>query len=741
MNRIRLWPYAALIVLGCAIVAGVAGLLWTRYERTAQAKEMPGAARIERVNGEVGLNQSLDESAKTQWIQATANTPISVGDRVITKDNSQAELAFTGRNFATIEANSSMDVLELSDQKTQLALRDGSALFDVGALSSGTLYEVATPCGAVDVEEPGTYRVDASESEKATATALSGRASVIGQGGTGTLGKGETLTIPCQGAPGAVRTQVDYGQAGAMLDSYYRSRYPRTYDGRYRNYYTYLDDPYYFDPYRREISYKYVSDYIPGVEDLDDYGSWTYVNDYGYCWHPSVAADWAPYQSGSWAMDYPYGLTWVSNEPWGYAPYHYGRWTFASNEWFWVPEGGRSYPTYSPALVAFIPFGGSSVGWVALGPSDPYAPRYYDANWQAVYLSRRQEFGDRVANFAVPGAVTIVPAQQFTRVIDPRVITRVDAQTIARVRPVMDPLAVDPLRQAAFRTRDGRARFDVPQTIAQRINTTSVVTSTGPRAPLFRHDLDRAMRIEQVSDRARNQKLQIAEQRAPAGAAPVANGGASPASNLAAEQTRERQMLELAKQAGRGDRVARQQMLELRRQQVEQQRLDRANAQQMQGERAAQQQNPRALLHQQQQVQREAARQQMITSQQQRRAAAAQQLQVQREQRQQTEVLRAQQRSVRHADQPRLLKVQPAPQIRERKPPTHYQVPVQPRVMTPQPQVMRSQPNRQNEPLAAPQAMRQQRQVPPQPRPQPQGAPKQQSAPAAPKEQKKKPPQ
>jgi hypothetical protein len=456
MNKIRLWPHGTLIVLAFATVAAIAAATWMKYERSAEARALPNAARIERVEGQVGVSQSLDTS-NSQWVEAKANSPITVGDRIYTRDNSRSQLAFTGRNFATVDPNTALDVLDLSAQRTQVALRNGSALFDVG--SPAELFEVATPCGAVDFEQPGMYQVAINENGNAVATAYSGGAQVVGQGGAGRIDKGENLAIPCQGSLPAVLSRVDAGQAGTVIDNYYRSRYPRSYDGRYRSYYTYLDDPYYYDPSRRYNSYNYVSDYIPGVYDLDDYGDWQYVSDYGYCWHPRVDNGWAPYQSGYWTTDYPYGLTWVSNEPWGYAPYHYGRWTYASNSWFWVPESTRSYPAYSPALVAFLPFNDSSVGWVALGPSDPYAPRYYDSNWQPVYTGSRDVYLNRMANLSVPGAVTVVPVQQFNQVIDPRVVSRGDPQTIAQVRPVLDPLAVNSLRAMAFRTRDARPRF------------------------------------------------------------------------------------------------------------------------------------------------------------------------------------------------------------------------------------------------------------------------------------------
>ena len=405
MNRIKLWPHGILVILACAVVGAVAALLWAKYERKAEASSLPNAARIERVEGQAGINQSADNTANSQWVTATANMPVSVGDRIYTKQNSRMQIGFTGRNLATIDGNTSLDVLDLSERRTQVALRDGSALFDVGSIGSGDLFEVATPCGAVDLEQPGLYQIAINDNGNAVATTFSGQAQVVGQAGAGRIQKGEYLAVPCQGSAPAVMSRVEPDQAGYRIDNYYRSRYPKTYDGRYRSYYTYLDDPYYYDSAGRYPSYNYVSEYVPGLDDLDDYGDWQYVSDYGYAWHPRVSNGWAPYESGYWTMDYPYGLTWVSNEPWGYAPYHYGRWAYASNEWFWVPEPVSTYPSYSPALVAFIPLGQSSAAWVALGPSDPYVSRYYDPNWQPVYVSPSNVVVDRLVNLSVPGAV------------------------------------------------------------------------------------------------------------------------------------------------------------------------------------------------------------------------------------------------------------------------------------------------------------------------------------------------
>jgi hypothetical protein len=135
------------------------------------------------------------------------------------------------------------------------------------------------------------------------------------------------------------------------------------------------------------VSYDYTSPDVLGAEDLDAYGDWESVPQYGRVWRPrSVAAGWAPYRVGHWIWQDPWGWTWVSAEPWGWAPYHYGRWVVFSSRWCWVPVAPSvRHVLYAPALVAFVGGGpgwsasvtvggGGYVGWFPLAPRDPFVP-------------------------------------------------------------------------------------------------------------------------------------------------------------------------------------------------------------------------------------------------------------------------------------------------------------------------------------------------------------------------------
>src|SRR5918911_61052 len=138
MKEVKVWPHLTIVALVCAVLGGAAAMLLSKHKLTTEAQALTVPARIERVDGTVGLARALDDGAAgAQWIEVTPNTPLSVGDRIYVRDNSRAALAFTGRNFARLDPGSALDVLTLSDRRTQLALRDGSAIFDVGALAPG----------------------------------------------------------------------------------------------------------------------------------------------------------------------------------------------------------------------------------------------------------------------------------------------------------------------------------------------------------------------------------------------------------------------------------------------------------------------------------------------------------------------------------------------------------------------------------------------------------------------------
>lgn len=578
MNRIKLWPHGIIAVVVVAVIAGLGAYFWMTRD-SASAEELPYAARIQRVEGEVVFSDDrANTDANSQWTAATANQPFSEGDRIYTHHNARTSLAFTGRNFARLDPNTSLDIVSLRDRRTQLALRDGAAMFDVGYLGSGELFEVATPHGAISFDEPGLYNIGFDQNGDVLVSVLSGLAQVVGLGGSGQVSKGEMLTLLGQAASELALSRLNRQDAGYQVDDYYRYQYPNSYDGRYSNYDAYLDDPYYYDPYQRSVSYQYVNSNIPGVYDLDQYGDWQNVGNHGYAWRPRVDAGWVPYQQGQWTNNYPYGPTWVSSEPWGYAPYHYGRWVNEGNQWYWIPEGVRTTPSYAPALVAFVPLDANQIGWVPLGPGDPYAPRYYDDNWQPHYLTRTNVVPSQLVNFGIPGAVTVVPVDAWGRPIDRRSIRQIDQQRLASTRATLDPLTLTPLRNAVIHSAWGRGKTNLPPGIAKKLYDTPVYVGAEIRQSKFRKDLAKSMRVARVSDNDRNRKFKVRDERKD-----------ERHESQQADRGRRQEIDRLNVEAKKGNREARQQVRQLEQQQRratrDQDKAQRQAQQQPQGER------------------------------------------------------------------------------------------------------------------------------------------------------------
>ena len=103
-------------------------------------------------------------------------------------------------------------------------------------------------------------------------------------------------------------------------------------------------------------SQSYSSEYNPN--DLNAYGEWIVLPEYGRVWRPSADAQWQPFADGHWIYD---GNDWVwdSYEPYGAIVYHYGNWEYVSNHrWIWIPN----HAGWSPACVDWVYYG-DEVAW------------------------------------------------------------------------------------------------------------------------------------------------------------------------------------------------------------------------------------------------------------------------------------------------------------------------------------------------------------------------------------------
>ena len=100
--------------------------------------------------------------------------------------------------------------------------------------------------------------------------------------------------------------------------------------------------------------------------DLSPYGTWVYLEGYGWCWQPRavvVSPGWRPYCDGGYWVYSDAGWYWQSSYSWGWAPFHYGRWYMHPHcGWVWTPDR-----VWGPAWVTWRT-GGDCCGWAPLPP-------------------------------------------------------------------------------------------------------------------------------------------------------------------------------------------------------------------------------------------------------------------------------------------------------------------------------------------------------------------------------------
>lgn len=390
-------------------------------------------ARLSYMQGTV----SFEPSGENDWSQATLNYPLTTGDRLWTDNGAQAELE-TGNVAIRMAQQTDLTTTNLSDELIQLGLAQGSLRVRVFALRPGHSIEMDTPNAAITIVQAGSYRVDTYPDQNMTlVTVNSGEVQVTGNGINQTVEGGQaaqlTSSNPVQLNWVTVPGPDSFDQWSNQRDQKYLSAQAR----------------------------HYVSPEVPGYYDLDGYGSWDNVAQYGPIWYPTaVAVGWTPYRYGRWVWVEPWGWTWVDDAPWGFAPFHYGRWVQVGPRWGWLPGPIAVAPIYGPAFVAFIGGPGFSVGfgaggvaaWFPLGPGEPFFPWYHHSN---VYLQQINITNVRNVNITnitnitnvnnvhyryQTVATTAVSANAF-RNSEPvmRNMVRVNPQQIARAQVIPHP--------------------------------------------------------------------------------------------------------------------------------------------------------------------------------------------------------------------------------------------------------------------------------------------------------------
>jgi len=326
------------------------------------AKTDMGVGRISLIHGDV----STQRGDSGDWSAATLNQPVVTGDKVSTGDGGRAEVQLDFANVLRLGPNSKANLANFTKRNIQIQLGQGIADYVVWKDSEAEP-EIDTPNVAVHpAHHDGVFRIEVRPDGDTVVIVRKGEAQIATPQGSTDLNAGDMATV---------RGSIDQAQ-------YKISAAP---------------DPDSWDQWNSDRdhlienaqSWQHTNRYYTGAQDLDTYGQWQNVPDYGDVWVPNEPEGWAPYRDGNWTWEPYYGWTWVGYEPWGWAPYHYGRWFWWNNAWAWWPGPvGLGYnPFWSPAYVSFWGWGGGwgfgfgfgwggwgGFGWLPIGPCDWFHP-------------------------------------------------------------------------------------------------------------------------------------------------------------------------------------------------------------------------------------------------------------------------------------------------------------------------------------------------------------------------------
>src|SRR4029453_14058505 len=94
-----------------------------------------------------------------EWMVATVNYPLTIGDHLWTDRDSKTELDL-GSIFIRLAPNTEFSIVNLDDRLAQLRMTQGAATMRVTRLDSEDAIEIDTPIGAVSLFQPGFYRIN-----------------------------------------------------------------------------------------------------------------------------------------------------------------------------------------------------------------------------------------------------------------------------------------------------------------------------------------------------------------------------------------------------------------------------------------------------------------------------------------------------------------------------------------------------------------------------------------------------
>src|ERR1022692_4263863 len=224
----------------------------------------PGLGRHETQLSAVGLLTWIlhctDQRAGGHVARSGAHQPVGGGDRISTGDRSQAELQLDHANILRLGNNAQAKIATVERTQIQVQVGQGLAYYTVFKDSEAEV-EIDTPNVAIrPTSKQGVYRIEVSgfETEVIVRT---GAADLSTPQGSTRVEKGQAATV--RGTADDAGNVLGGAPSEDSWDSWNNDR-----DGVIRN----------------AQSWNHTNRYYVGSEDLDAYGHWVNVPDYGRAW-------------------------------------------------------------------------------------------------------------------------------------------------------------------------------------------------------------------------------------------------------------------------------------------------------------------------------------------------------------------------------------------------------------------------------------------------------------------------
>jgi hypothetical protein len=346
----------------------------------------PRFARAVALKGWVQVTDA-DDSAT---FDVNRNEPLAEGDYLTLADNARLNVALPGGGRMIIGGPARLEVARIAGRKLTVLLLRGELLIENGETRD---ISVTSEYGRVTVE-PDSRVLFYTGSNGVDVSVLRGAAQADNAADHPiqmAMGESLNLSLPKLGAV-EPSYKLDAGNLTRWADAGRRARKADPNAARAA-------------AWLRE---NLPAELVDSLAELDDWGRWQLLPDYGWVWHPDGGRDWMPFTHGQWRYT-PWGLFWLADEPWGWLPYRYGVWRYRMDiGWFWIPD-----ESYSGAAVVFVE-DEQSVGWCpgyeqggAWLPSSGFCGSAPRADFYApqAAVSRRQ-----LSSFTVPAPMEMAGA-------------------------------------------------------------------------------------------------------------------------------------------------------------------------------------------------------------------------------------------------------------------------------------------------------------------------------------------